>query len=227
MIMGIVSILKSTLIKKILMSFTGLFIAFFLIIHLLGNFQLLLPYEEAHLQYNTYSHFLSDLFIIKLIAYFLYFTLVYHILNAVWITLDNMKANGKGLKVDKRGANSKWYSRNMGILGVIIFLFLVLHMKDYWFVYKFGEIPLDENGNKDIFIIVIATFKELWYVVAYVIAFFALGFHLAHGVSSAFRTLGVYNKLYIKIIKYLGVTFAILMSLGFAIIPVIVYLKNL
>jgi len=225
--MGNVNIFKSTLIRKIFMSLTGLFIAFFLIIHLLGNFQLLLPYEEAHLQYNWYSHLLSHNIIIEIIAYVLYFSLAFHVFDALLITLENRKSNGQGLKVDKRGINSSWYSRNMGILGIIIFLFLVLHMSDYWYSYKFGEIPLDEKGNKDIFIIVYNSFQELWYVIAYVVSFIALGFHLTHGISSAFRTFGVYNKLYIKLIKYSGITFAILMSLGFAIIPLIVYLKNL
>jgi len=225
--MGIINILKSTLIKKILMSLSGLFIAFFLIIHLLGNFQLLLPYEQAHLQYNWYSHLLSHNIIIEIIAYFLYFTLAFHILDALLLTIDNSKSNGQGLKLDKRGINSNWFSRNMGILGVLIFMFLILHMKDYWYIYKFGELPFDEKGNKDIFIVVIESFKQLWYVIFYTIAFIALGFHLTHGISSAFRTLGVYNKTYIKLIKYLGISFAFLMSLGFAIIPIIVYLKNL
>ncbi|HHH52730.1 MAG TPA: succinate dehydrogenase cytochrome b subunit [Bacteroidetes bacterium] len=219
--------MKNTLVRKIFMSLTGLFIAFFLIIHLLGNLQLLLPYDRAHLQYNWYSHLLSHNIIIEIIAYILYFTLIVHILDALLITLENRKSNGKGLKVDNRGVNSSWFSRNMGVLGVIILLFLVLHLKDYWYMYKFNDIPLDEKGNKDIFIIVYQSFKEWWYVLLYVIAFFALGFHLAHGIWSAFRTLGVYNKWYIKLTKYLGIAFAILLSLGFALIPIIIYLKNL
>ncbi len=225
--MGTFRILKNTLVRKIFMSLTGLFIAFFLIIHLLGNLQLLLPYDRAHLQYNWYSHLLSHNIIIEIIAYILYFTLIVHILDALLITLENRKSNGKGLKVDNRGVNSSWFSRNMGVLGVIILLFLVLHLKDYWYMYKFNDIPLDEKGNKDIFIIVYQSFKEWWYVLLYVIAFFALGFHLAHGIWSAFRTLGVYNKWYIKLTKYLGIAFAILLSLGFALIPIIIYLKNL
>lgn len=209
------------------MALSGLFIAFFLVIHLLGNFQLLLKAEKAHLQYNWYSHLLSHNILIEIIAYILYFTLIFHIFNALWITYSNWKSNGLGLKVDKRGVNSTWFSRNMGILGVIILLFLIIHMKDYWYIYKFGELPLDEKGNKDVYAIVAASFKQGWYVSLYIISFIALGFHLAHGVWSAFRTLGVYNKWYIKLIKYIGITFAILLSLGFAIIPIIVYLKNL
>jgi len=224
--MGEINIYKTTLFRKILMSFTGLFIAFFLIIHLLGNLQLLLPSEIAHEQYNWYSHMLSSIIIIKIIAYLLYASLLFHIFDALYITYKNYKANGLRLKKDTRGQVSSWHSRNMGVLGIVILLFLIIHMKDYWYVYKFGTAPLDAEGNKDIYIIVIETFKHLWYVILYVIAFIGLGYHLSHGVSSGFRTLGVYNRTYIKIIKYAGIAFAILLSLGYTIIPIILYLRN-
>jgi succinate dehydrogenase / fumarate reductase cytochrome b subunit len=225
--MADVGIYKTTLFRKILMSFTGLFIAFFLIIHLAGNLQLLLPPEIAHEQYNWYSHLLSGNILIKIIAYLLYLSLLVHILDALFITLQNRKAAGQSLKKDTRGKVSPWFSRNMGILGVVILIFLVVHMKDYWYQYKFGHIPLDEQGNKDIYTIVIESFKNIWYVILYVIGFIGLGYHLAHGVSSAFRTLGLYNKSYIKIFKYLGYAFAILLPLGYAIIAVVVYLQNM
>jgi len=209
------------------MSFTGLFIAFFLIIHLLGNLQLLLPAEIAHEQYNWYSHLLSSNILIEIIAILLYLSLLMHIFNSLYITYQNRKAGGKGLVKDTRGQVSGWHSRNMGFLGVVILVFLVIHMKDYWFIYKFGELPMDEWGNKDVYTIVIESFKNIGYVLIYLLGFIGLGYHLAHGVSSAFRTLGLYNRSYIKIMKYLGIAFAIIIPLGYAIIPVIVYLKNM
>ena len=44
----------STLSRKMLMCLTGLFLGFFLLIHFLGNLQLFLPQEQAHLQFNAY-----------------------------------------------------------------------------------------------------------------------------------------------------------------------------
>ena len=217
-------ITQTTLIKKILMALTGLFLAFFLIIHLLGNLQLLLPEETAHTQFNAYSHFLSGISLIKAVSYLLYASILYHAFDALIITLANRKANAKNYKSDNRGEVSGWISRNMGILGTLILIFLVIHFKDYWFVYKFGELPLDADGNKDLYLIVIASFKELWYVILYEIALIALGFHLWHGVKSAFRTLGVYHPKYVLWIKYLGYAFALAITLGFMIIPVYVYI---
>jgi len=209
------------------MALTGLFLAFFLIIHLAGNLQLLLPEEVAHTQFNTYSHVLSGNIIIKLVSYILYLSILYHIVDAIMISLANRKANDKSYNKDNRGEVSNWISRNMGILGIIILIFLVIHFKDYWYIYKFGAPPIDAEGNKDLFIIVMNSFTQLWYVIVYVIAILALGFHLIHGINSAFRTLGFYHEKYVKVIKYAGHIFATLITIGFAVIPIIIYIKQL
>jgi succinate dehydrogenase / fumarate reductase cytochrome b subunit len=220
-------ITQTTLIKKIFMSITGLFLSFFLIIHLLGNLQLLLPDDVARYQFNSYSQLISGLSIIKVISYVLYASILYHVIDALWITVVNWKANDKSYKTDNRAEVSGWISRNMGILGSLILIFLVIHFKDYWYVYKFGVLPTDAEGNKDLYQIVVASFSVLWYVIAYVIALLALGLHLIHGVSSAFRTLGVYHPKYIKWIKYAGYTFSVAITTGFVIIPIILYIKQL
>lgn len=218
-------IIQTTLIKKILMALTGLFLAFFLIIHLLGNLQLLLSEETAHTQFNAYSHFLSGLTLIKVVSYLLYASILYHTFDALIITLANRKANAKGYNADNRGEVSGWISRNMGILGSLIFIFLIIHFKDYWYVYKIGgDLPLDAEGNKDLYLIVVASFKELWYVILYEIALIVLGFHLWHGVKSAFRTLGVFHPKYVLWIKYIGYAFAVAITVGFMIIPIHVYI---
>lgn len=68
----------SSLAKKISLSLTGLFLCLFLVIHLLGDFQLLLPEEKALLQFNAYASFLTELLPIKLISYGLYFSILAH-----------------------------------------------------------------------------------------------------------------------------------------------------
>jgi len=210
------------------MSLTGLFIAFFLTIHLAGNLQLLLPETIAHEQYNWYSHFLSKNILIKVVAIFMYFTLLLHMFEALQITLHNQKANGSSYQKDKRGEMSSWISRNMGILGSLILVFLIVHFKDFWYVYKFGQTEyMTADGHKDLYVMVIESFKQLWYVILYVVAILVLGFHLWHGVKSAFRTLGVYNEKYIRWVKYLGYFFAVAMTFGYAIIPIILYLRNI
>src|ERR1700730_8662964 len=59
--------LSHTLSRKNLMALTGFFLCFFLVIHLFGNLQLLLPAEAARWQFNFYSKLLSENLFIQLI----------------------------------------------------------------------------------------------------------------------------------------------------------------
>jgi hypothetical protein len=61
--------LSHTLSRKNLMALTGLFLCFFLVIHLFGNLQLLLPAEAARWQFNFYCKLLSENLFIQLISY--------------------------------------------------------------------------------------------------------------------------------------------------------------
>lgn len=205
-----------------LMCLTGLFLSFFLLIHFLGNLQLFLPKERAHLQFNAYSHFLSGNIIIEIVSYVLYASIILHAVDGLIITLKNKKS-GANYQTDRRGRASKWYSRNMGLLGTFILIFLVIHFQNFWYVYKFGTIPLDENGNKDLYLLVVTVFKEWWYVVIYVISMFALGYHLIHGIYSATRTLGLYHPKFIKWFKIAGIAYSVIKSAGFAMMPVYVF----
>ncbi|MFD1630439.1 succinate dehydrogenase cytochrome b subunit [Pseudopedobacter beijingensis] len=212
----------TTLSRKMIMGLTGLFLCFFLTIHLLGNLQLFLPAEEARIQFNWYSHLLSGNALIKLVSYILYLSIIIHVVDSIIITSKNKKASTP-YQYDKRKRASKWYSRNMGILGTIILIFLVIHFKNFWYVYKFGEMPLDEQGQKDLYQIVVTTFQEGWYVVIYVIAMIALCYHLLHGISSAFRSFGLYHPKYVRWVKYIGYAFSIIVCTGFALMPIYIF----
>lgn len=214
---------QTTLIYKLVMAATGLFLCFFLVIHLLGNLQLLLPQAEAREQFNWYSHLLSGNIIIKIISYVLYLSLIGHAIYALIITIKNNKAKGHKYVFDKRGDVSTWNSRNMGILGTIILVFLIIHFKDYWYEYKFGGLPLDSKGNKDLYQIVISSFQQGWYVIVYEISFLALGFHLLHGFFSATRTVGLYHPKYAKALRVFGWIYSVVLTLGFMFIPLYIY----
>lgn len=208
------------------MALTGLFVTFFLIIHLVGNLQLLLPEAEAKLQYNAYSYFLSGNILIKLVSYLLYAALIFHALDSFDLLFLRRRAAGSSYSMDKRARASTWYSKNMMSLGIIILVFLVIHFKDFWYAYKFGALPLDENGHKDLYTLVISAFQHLGYVILYIVSIIALGFHLLHGVYNAHRTLGLYDPFYTRLVKVLGAIFAVLMTIGYLVIPILIYLKH-
>jgi succinate dehydrogenase / fumarate reductase cytochrome b subunit len=131
--------LDSSIGKKILMSLTGLFLCLFLIVHVTGNLQL---FRDDHgLAFNQYTVFMTTFPVIKLISYLLYATFLIHVFNGFRLVLINRKARQVGYNSRKDPRSSTWASKNMGLLGFILLLFLVTHMANFWYAYKFGEVP--------------------------------------------------------------------------------------
>jgi len=206
--------------RKLIMAATGLFLCLFLVIHLLGNLLLLSSAAQAQEQFNWYSDLLAGNIIIKIISWVLFLSLLAHAVYALIITRKNNAAGGT-----KFGASSTWYSRNMGLLGTIILVFLVIHLKDFWVPVSFGHLPLDKKGNKDLYSVVVQSYQQWWYVLLYEISFVALGFHLLHGLFSSARTLGLYHPKYVQAVKIFGWVYTAVITLGFMIIPLYIHFK--
>lgn len=68
--------------------------------------------------------------------------------------------------------------------------------------------------------------KALIAVLLYVVSMFILGFHLWHGFQSSFQSLGINHKTYTPAIKFIGKAFAVLISLAFALIPVLIFMNK-
>ncbi|RKR80105.1 succinate dehydrogenase / fumarate reductase cytochrome b subunit [Mucilaginibacter gracilis] len=218
---------QTTIQYKLVMAGTGLFLCFFLVIHLLGNLQLLLPADEAKEQFNWYSHLLAGNMLIKIISWVLLISIIAHAIYALVLARKTKKANGTKYVYDKRADASPWNSRNMGLLGTVILTFLVIHLKDFWYVSDFTTMGLDKQGYKDMYTVVVLTFHQWWYVLIYEISFIALGFHLLHGFFSAARTLGLYHPKYVKVVRYVGWLYTAFITGGFMLIPIVVYFNNL
>ena len=220
-------LLGSTISRKNSMALTGLFLCIFLVIHLLGNLTLFLPATEAQEAFNWYAATLSGNIVIKLSAYLLYAILLFHAVQAIYITIENKKANDTvKYAYDQRGKSSKWYSRSMGLLGTVILIFLIVHMLDFWYKFKFGTPALDPWGRKDLYTMVVTAFSNVWLVAFYVISMIALGYHLLHGFFSACKTLGLYSRKYSVLVKWFGIVYSIIITAGFIIIPIFIYLKR-
>lgn len=219
------ALIKSSLAKKYWMSATGLFLCTFLIGHLVGNLQLLLPPDEALVVFNEYARFMTTNPLIKILSYLTYFSILFHAVDGILLVIQNKKARPVQYAYNKPSVNSSWASRNMGLLGAVVLFFIIVHMRSFWYEMHFGSIALDVNGNKDLYTITTAAFQELWYVVMYVLCMIAIAFHLSHGFASAFQSIGANHAKYTPVIKKVGAAFGILIPLAFAIIPVFLYLR--
>jgi succinate dehydrogenase / fumarate reductase cytochrome b subunit len=127
---------NSSLGKKLIMALTGLFLCTFLIVHLGGN--LLLFKDDGGYAFNMYANFLTHFPPIEVVAYVLYACILVHALYAIILTTKNRKARPVGYAVAPSD-NASWSSKNMGLLGAILFLFLVIHMSDFWYRYKYSN----------------------------------------------------------------------------------------
>lgn len=203
------------------MSLTGLFLCSFLVIHLAGNLQLLR--EDGGQAFNIYSRFMSTNFIIRSIEVFLFLGFIFHIYDGLYLAYLNRKARGgQRYAVNRPEENSNWSSRNMALLGTILLVFLVIHLYNFFYVARFGELdPVEIEGieYKNVYTMVVSAFQLWWYVAIYVLSMVALGFHLIHGFASAFQTLGLNHKKYTPAIKAVGYGFSIIISAGFAMLP--------
>lgn len=217
--------MSSTLGKKVIMALTGLFLVIFLVIHLSGNLQLLIDDEGR--AFNIYAKFMTTNPLIKATSFILYASFIIHIIWAIILTVNNRSA--RPVSYAKTNGSSTWSSRNMGILGTIVFIFLVIHLKNFWYVMHWGPITnvnYDGQEYRNLYATVYATFTQWWYVALYVIGMIGLMFHLYHGFASAFQTLGLNHVKYNPVIKFVGVAFAIIVPAVFAAIPIIIYLKS-
>jgi succinate dehydrogenase / fumarate reductase cytochrome b subunit len=231
--------LSSTLGRKVVMSLTGLFLCSFLIVHLVGNLQLFKGDEGR--AFNEYSYFMTHNPIIKTISYLLYSSIIVHALMALVLTRHNQASRPVKYAYAKPEANSPWTSRNMGILGTILLVFIIIHMRTFWYTMHFGPVVLngetitagsipqvtyDGEPIKDLYAVTVFAFSYLWYVALYVVSMIALSFHLVHGFQSGFQTLGLRHKKYSPLIEFLGTYgFGIVIPALFAAMPVYIYLK--
>lgn len=210
------------------MAATGIFLCIFLIVHLSANCILLLPEEVARGLYNSYSTTLRESPLIKIVAYLLYLSIVLHVVYALLITIRNRKAKPVRYKVNRSEENSSWTSQNMGLIGIVILLFIVVHLANFWARIKLGigEAPgFDAEGNVDVYEVTYSLFQNIYYVVFYTVLMIPMGLHLHHGLKSGFKTLGFHHKKGLKTLAKVSLIYAAIMAIGFGIIPFIVYFK--
>jgi len=211
--------------KKFIMSVTGIFLMLFLIVHLTVN-SLLMVGSDA---FNEAAHFMVTNPAIRIIEPLLALGFIIHIIYSGYITLKNQ--NNRPIKFKKlnRWGSSTWMSRNMFILGGLILIFLVIHLINFYWKVRFGEIDTTMvNGveMENVYGLVSSLFiKWWWYDLIYVLGAVFLGLHLSHGFWSAFQTLGWENETWIIRLKWIGYLFSIIIAAGFASIPLYFLIK--
>jgi succinate dehydrogenase / fumarate reductase cytochrome b subunit len=202
--------------RKFIMALTGLFLIVFLVIHLIGNSLVIL--NDEGIAFQGFVAFMEHNPVIKIMSVVLLAGFIIHIIQGIDVWVSNRKAKGITYAVNTN-ANASIFSKYMFWFGVMIFIFLVLHLGNFWFGLKVsGTIKQEELYDT-----VIAAFKNPVYVFVYVIGIIALHMHLRHGFQSAFQSLGLNHLKWTPLIKFIGLLYSIIVPLGFLIIPIYVY----
>ena len=221
------SFFTSSLGKKVIMGLTGLFLILFLVVHLIGNLQLLA--DDGGEKFNLYAKFMTTNPLIKTVSYGLYFFIILHTIQGLILWRQNRQARPSRYAVASP-KTSTFASRNMAYLGNVILIFLIIHLWQFWFQMKTGGLEMisyaSQEPVKDLYRAVDYAFRQWWYVLFYVICMVVLAYHLRHGLQSSFQSLGINHKKYTPIIKWIGGAYSILIPLGFALIPIIIYLSR-
>ena len=219
--------LTSSIGKKFIMSISGLFLMMFIIVHL--GINLLLVFDDSGELFNLGANFMATNPAIRIMEPILALGFIVHILWSLVVSFQNMKARPTGYNQSKNSSN--WASRNMLILGSLIFVFLVMHIYNFFYIIKFDhnallEVNIDGVVMHDTYSLVAGLFKSsVVYCILYVLGGALLGLHLGHGFWSAFQTIGFANKIWLKRLQVIGKIFAIIVAVGFSIIPLYFLIK--
>ena len=216
---AIIQFYNSSVGKKLIVGLTGFLLISYLVIHLFGN--LLIFRGDEGKAFDTYAEILPQILVIRIIEIGLFLIFIFHIITAITTWLLNRQARGNAYELQKKNETSAVSSRTMFLTGSIVYIFLVLHMRQFWFAsrYEAGE-------HFSMYEVVRSTFSEPIYGIFYLIAMFLIGFHLKHGFQSAFQTFGLRDNKYASLNEWVGVIFWLLIPLGFASMPLYFLLNS-
>jgi len=206
---------------KVLIALTGLGFAAFLVEHLLAN--LLVLFDGP--AYNAYAHRLLSNPLIYVAEAGLVVLFVTHAYKAIANYGRNRAARPQSYAVRKNAGHTSrksLASTLMIVSGAWLLLFIVIHLRTF----KFGPVYETPDGMRDLAKLVNEDFQRPLIAAFYVISMAVVGLHLRHGLSSAFQSLGIDHPRYTPIIVKAGLVIAIAIGLGFALVPVVIFLTG-
>jgi succinate dehydrogenase / fumarate reductase, cytochrome b subunit len=218
--------------KKFVMAFTGLFLISFLIVHVGINaciFADMLDDADNGEMFNKAAHFMGASYVIRLMEIGLFAGIILHIVQGYMLEAKNRSRRKEGYAVSMGSQGSAWYKKSMGLLGTLILLFLIVHISHFWvpsrITYETTLSEVSYNGNEmhDVFSKMVEVFQNPVWVILYILGCFSLAWHLLHGFQSSFRTVGVHNKKWLALVKSAGIGFSIIVPLIFALMPVSIF----
>jgi len=197
------------------MSLSGLFLIVFLLVHLIVN-SLLLIGPEA---FQAGCEFMEQPVVLIMVP-ILAGGFVVHILYALWLSYQNMKARGTTAYASgKKSETTSWASKNMLVLGAVVLLFIGLHLSHFWAKMQLQHLIGGEATEaSQAYELVALTFRNPIIGSLYIVWYWALWFHLVHGFWSALQTIGFNNSIWYSRLRVISNIFATVIAVGFTVI---------
>jgi succinate dehydrogenase / fumarate reductase cytochrome b subunit len=224
--------------SKYVMAVTGLGLMGFVLGHMLGNLQIFLGKQAL----NDYAHHLEEIPTLLWAARAgLLSIFVIHILLGIRLWLWNRRARPYRY-VYEDTVQATWASRNMLLTGVVILLFVIYHLLHFtlgvtdWQNFKRNTAAVPKyvapheaqdpvaSPEYDVAAMVVGGFAQWPIALLYVAAQLVLGLHLWHGAGSWLQTLGLNGRRWLRLVRYLGVAFALFIVVGNCSIPLAILL---
>jgi succinate dehydrogenase / fumarate reductase, cytochrome b subunit len=205
---------------KMVVALTGAPLLFFVIGHMLGNLQIFMGQDQI----NNYAKGLHDIPALLWGARFgLLGLFIVHIGSATRLNMKNASARSVQYHHEAT-VQASLASRYMLLTGGVVLGFVVLHLLHFT-VRAFNPLEfagVDYAGRHDVYSMVVKGFSGLQgvlWVALYVACNVLLGFHISHGASSLFQSLGVNHPTYTPLLKMAGPGLAIAIVIGNLTIP--------
>lgn len=217
-----ISLTRSTIGKKVIMAVTGLIWIGYVVVHMYGNLKVFLGAEA----FDSYAEGLRTLgepllghsHLLLIARLVLIISLVLHVWAAVSLYGLARRARGTRYSVYRtQQANVAALSIRYG--GLAILLFILYHLMH--FTWGVPGVHSDFRPGHPYHNLVVG-FQSWPVVIVYLLALVALGLHLYHGTWSMFQTLGLNNRTYSRLLRLVALGLALVVSLGFAIVPLAV-----
>jgi len=213
--------MQSSIVKKVLMALSGIFLMIFLLQHLSINLTSLIPDDGK--TFNAISHFMGYNPIVQFVLQpILIFGVFFHFIMGLVLEYENRAARKQ--KYVYSNTRSSWISRNMIITGLVILSFLILHFYDFWIPeiqYKY----LDQNVHN--YSKYFHELQEKFHgqtlrTIIYCVSFILLGLHLNHGLSSSAQSVGAVKKENNRIRLFANI-YSIVITSGFILVALYHY----
>ena len=191
-------------------------VAQFIVAHLAGNFLIYVPADD-YKAYNDYAHAIHANPALPALEIGLLVVFLAHVVLTIAMVVQNRKARPQGyaVKRSKRGRSGATAHNVMHWTGFVVLGFVVLHLMDFRFRVRFPEQPGVSPAERAIHILLDPVSGTV-----YTVGSLLLGYHLYHGLKSAFESLGASNERLRPRLRVASIAFAVIIAVGFASFPV-------